>query len=106
MLRKGKDLFDAVFAMISRDLGPSGPKTVDVLRAAASLCERDESAARLFVEQLAMAAAAAELRRIGAGRIADAYAESRLATGWRYTYGMLDMRFDARFIVELLYPPM
>ena len=37
-------------------------------------------------------------------RIADAYAESRLATGWRYTYGMLDMRFDARFIVELLYP--
>ena len=51
-----------------------------------------------------MAAAAAELRRIGAGRIADAYAESRLATGWRYTYGMLDMRFDARFIVELLYP--
>jgi putative acyl-CoA dehydrogenase len=104
VLRKGKDLFEAVFAMIARDLGPSGAKTVDVLRAAASLCERDESAARLFVEQLAMAAAAAELRRIGAGRIADAYAESRLATGWRYTYGMLDMRFDARFIVELLYP--
>jgi putative acyl-CoA dehydrogenase len=104
VLRKGKDLFEAVFAMIARDLGPSGAKTVDVLRAAASLCEREESAARLFVEQLAMAAAAAELRRIGAGRIADAFAESRLATNWRYTYGMLDMRFDARFIVELLYP--
>jgi putative acyl-CoA dehydrogenase len=104
VLRKGRDLFDAVFEMLARDLGPAGSKTIDVLRAAASLCERDESAARLFIEQLALAAAAAELKRIGAGRIADAFAESRLATGWRHTYGMLDLRFDAKFIVDLLYP--
>jgi putative acyl-CoA dehydrogenase len=104
VLRKGRDLFEAVFAMIARDLGPAGGKTIDVLRAAASLCERDESAARLFIEQLALAAAAAELNRIGAGRIADAFSESRLATGWRHTYGMLDLRFDSKFIVDLLYP--
>ena len=104
ILRKGKDLFEAVFATLARDLGPSGQKTIDVLRAAAVICERDEGASRFFIEQLALAAAAAELKGIGAGRIADAFAESRLGTGWRYTYGMLDMRFDARFIVELLYP--
>jgi putative acyl-CoA dehydrogenase len=36
--------------------------------------------------------------------VADAFLESRLAGGWRSTYGMLDSRFDARFIVDLLYP--
>lgn len=105
VLGRGKELFETVFAGLERDLGSAGRKTVDVLRAAMALCERDEGAARLLVEQIALAAAAAELYRLGAGRIADAFIETRLAGGWRSTYGMLDTRFDAGYIVDLLYPP-
>ena len=105
VLGRGKELFETVFAGLERDLGSAGRKTVDVLRAAMALCERDEGAARLLVEQIALAAAAAELYRLGAGRIADAFIETRLAGGWRSTYGMLDSRFDAAYIVDLLYPP-
>ncbi|MEW9615673.1 acyl-CoA dehydrogenase family protein [Shinella sp. S4-D37] len=105
VIGRGRDLFEMLFAGLARDLGPAGKKTVDVLRAAMSLCERDEGAARMLVEQLALAAAAAELYRAGAGRIADAFLETRLASGWRSTYGMLDSRFDSAYIVDLLYPP-
>jgi putative acyl-CoA dehydrogenase len=104
VLNRGKDLFELVLSGIAADLGPAGKKTLDVLRAAMSLCERDEGAARLLIEQLALAAAGAELRRLGAGRIADAFLETRLASGWRSTYGMLDSRYDAGYIVDLLYP--
>ncbi|MDA4846771.1 acyl-CoA dehydrogenase family protein [Hoeflea poritis] len=95
---------EAVVTTIAADLGPFSKRTVDVLTAATALCQRDESAVRLLTEQLAYSAAAAELYRMGAGRIADAFAESRLAGAWRTTYGMLDMRFDAGQIVSLLYP--
>jgi putative acyl-CoA dehydrogenase len=105
VLSRGRDLFDMVLAGFERDLGSAGKKTVEVLRAAMALCETDEGAARLLVEQLALAAAASELFRLGAGKIADAFLETRLAGGWRSTYGMLDARFDARYIVDLLYPP-
>jgi putative acyl-CoA dehydrogenase len=69
-----------------------------------AVCESDQGAARLLTEQLALSAAAAELNRIGAGRVADAFIETRLAGAWRSTYGMLDSRFDARQLVDLLYP--
>ncbi|MCQ4632408.1 acyl-CoA dehydrogenase family protein [Shinella sp. CPCC 100929] len=105
VIGRGRDLFEMLFAGLARDLGSAGKKTVDVLRAALSLCERDEGAARMLVEQLALASAAAELYRAGAGRIADAFLETRLASGWRSTYGMLDSRFDSAYIVDLLYPP-
>ena len=95
---------EAVIAAIAADLGPFSKRTVDVLTAATALCQRDEGAARLLSEQLAYSAATAELYRLGAGRIADAFAESRMAGAWRTTYGMLDMRFDAGQIVSLLYP--
>ncbi len=104
VLERGKDLFEMVFATLERDLGPSGKKTIEVLRAAMALCERDEGAARLLVEQMALAAAAAELYRVGAGKIADAFLESRLTGGWRNTYGVLDARFDCRYLIDLLYP--
>ncbi|MFN7101748.1 MAG: acyl-CoA dehydrogenase family protein [Pseudorhizobium sp.] len=104
VLTRGKDLFELVLAGFERDLGASGRKTIEVLRAAMALCETDEGAARLLVEQLALAAGAAELARLGAGKIADAFLETRLAGGWRSTYGMLDARFDASYIVDLLYP--
>lgn len=96
--------FETVVAMIAGDLGEFSERTVDVLAAAAALCQRDEGASRMLVEQLALSAAAAELHRLGAGRIADAFSESRLAAAYRTTYGMLDLRFDAGQIIGLLYP--
>ncbi|UJW73354.1 acyl-CoA dehydrogenase family protein [Rhizobium sp. SL42] len=104
VLNRGKDLFETLFAGLERDLGASGKKTVEVLRAATALAERDEGAGRLLIEQLALAAGAAELYRLGAGKIADAFLETRLAGGWRHTYGVLDARFDARYVLDLLYP--
>lgn len=105
VLQRGPNLFDPILENIARQLGASGRKTVEVLRAAMAVCDRDEGAGRFLTEQLALACAAAELARIGAGRIADAFVETRLAAGWRSTYGMLDSRFDAATIVDLLYPP-
>lgn len=105
VLSRSRDLFETLFSGLERDLGPSGKKTVEVLRAATALAERDEAAGRLLIEQLALAAGAAELYRLRAGKIADAFLESRLAGGWRHTYGVLDARFDSRYVLDLLYPP-
>ncbi len=105
VLERGRNLFEPLLNGIARDLGPAGAKTVDVLRAAMAVCDRDEGAGRFLTEQLALASAAAELARMGAGRIADAFTETRLGSGWRSTYGMLDSRFDAAYIIDLLYPP-
>ncbi len=104
VLKRGPGLFDEVLASIGRDLGPAGEGTIGVLRAAMQVALSDEGSARIFCEQLALSAAAAELRRLGAGRIADAFIETRLGGQWRTTYGMLDGRHDARMIVDTLYP--
>jgi putative acyl-CoA dehydrogenase len=104
VLRRGPGLFDEVLAGIERDIGESGHGTIDVLKAALQVAVSDEGSARILTEQLALAAAAAELKRLGAGRIADAFIETRLAGQWRGTYGMLDARFDARMIIDTLYP--
>ncbi len=104
VLAKGPALFEEVFAGIERDLGPSGQGTTEVLRAAMHVAQSDEGSARFFAEQLALAAAAAELRRMGARRIADAFIETRLGGQWRSTYGMLNARHDARTIIDTLYP--
>ncbi|CAG1011069.1 MAG: DNA alkylation response protein [Rhizobiaceae bacterium] len=104
VLSKGPGLFGDVLAGIEKDLGATGAGTIGVLRAAMQVASSDEGSARILTEQLALSAAAAELRRLGAGRIADAFIETRLAGQWRGTYGMLDARHDARLIVDTLYP--
>ncbi|MDN2564738.1 acyl-CoA dehydrogenase family protein [Aquibium sp. A9E412] len=104
VLNRAPGLFEEVLDGIGRDLGEVGQGTMEVLRAAMRVCQSDEGSARILTEQLALAAAAAELRRLGAGRIADAFVETRLAGQWRATYGMLDARFDAGAIVDMLYP--
>ncbi len=104
VLKRGPDLFDAVLEGIAADLGPTGGGTVEVLRAAMQVAQTDEGSARILTEQLALASAAAELRRIGAGRIADAFIETRLGGQWRCTYGMLDARHDSEVIIDTLYP--
>src|SRR5690606_34555002 len=98
--------FGEVIDSIAGDLGAKSKSTVGVLRAAMDVAAEDESAARILTEQLALSAAAAELRRLGSSFIADAFAETRLGGQWRATYGMLDLRYDARAIVDALYPAM
>jgi putative acyl-CoA dehydrogenase len=104
VLSRAPGLFDDVLATLEQDLGPGGSGTTGVLRAALQVASSDEGSARILTEQLALSAAAAELRRMGAGRIADAFIETRLAGQWRGTYGMLDARHDARMIIDTLYP--
>jgi putative acyl-CoA dehydrogenase len=104
VLGRAPALFDEVIAGIEKDLGEAAPGAGGVLRAALAVASSDEGSARLLTEQLALSAAAAELRRLGAGRIADAFIETRLAGQWRTTYGMLGGRHDAKLIVETLFP--
>ena len=106
VLGRAPNLFDEVLAGIEKDLESGGPGTTTVLRAAMQVAGQDEGSARILAEQLALSAAAAELKRLGAGRIADAFIETRLAGQWRTTYGMLDARHDARLIIDTLYPAM
>jgi putative acyl-CoA dehydrogenase len=103
VLGRAPGLFDDVIGQIEADLGPTGAGVTKVLKTALQVASADEGSARLLTEQLAIAAAAAELRRLGAGRIADAFADSRLGGQWRSTYGMLDSRHDARLILEALF---
>ena len=105
VLARGPDLFDAVVSDLVKDLGAAGTRTADVLKACMAVCRTDEAGGRMLTEQLALAAAGAELSRMGAGQIAEAFVETRLGGAWRSTYGMLDARFDARRIIDVLYPP-
>ncbi|MBK3745483.1 DNA alkylation response protein [Paraburkholderia aspalathi] len=104
VLHRAPKLFDEVLDWIAQQLGRSGQGTIQVLRAAMQLTLSDEGAARLLTEQLALAAAAAELRYQGSAEIADAFIETRLAGQWRTTYGMLDARHNAKTIIDSLYP--
>jgi putative acyl-CoA dehydrogenase len=104
VIKRGPALFEEVMAGIEQDLGPGAQGTIGVLRAAIQVADADEGSTRFLTEQLALASAAAELRRMGAGRIADAFVETRLAGQWRTTYGMLDARHDAGLIIDTLYP--
>jgi len=104
VLSRGPELFDVVLDSMEQDLGPAGDRTVDVLKACMAVSKSDEAAGRMLTEQLALAAAGAELTRLGAGQIAEAFVETRLGGAWRSTYGMLDARFDARQILDVLYP--
>ncbi len=106
VLGRAPGLFEEVLAGIDRDLGAGSRGTIGVLKAAMQVASTDQGSARLLTEQLALSAAAAELRRLGAGRIADAFVETRLGGQWRTTYGMLDSRHDARMIIDTLYPPL
>jgi putative acyl-CoA dehydrogenase len=104
VLKRGPQLFDEVLNWTGAQLGRGGQGTVEVLRAAMRVAENDEGAARILTEQLALAAAGAELRHLQSEDIADAFIETRLGGQWRTTYGMLDARHNAKDIVGSLYP--
>lgn len=105
VIAKDKELVHQVLDELARDLGGDhASKMIDVIRSATEMVGDDPGSARILVEQLAYTAAAAELRRLGAGETADAFIESRLGGLWRSTYGMLDGRHDARLILEKDFP--
>ena len=105
VLKRGRGLFEEVLDSLESELGAKGTATIGVLRAAIDVALTDEGSARILTEQLALAAAAAELKRLGLDRLADAFIDTRLGGQWRSTYGMLDSRHDSRAIVDLLYVP-
>ena len=98
-------VLDQVLATIGSELGPGSKAAVDVLSAAASVASEDEGSARILVEQLALTAAAAALRRDYPPAFADAFIETRLGRPWRATYGMIDGRFDSSSLVDYIAPP-
>ncbi len=105
VLIQNDETLKTVLASLTRDLGgENAGKTVDVISTASVMAQNDPGSSRILTEQLALTAAAAELRRIGLGEIADAFIETRLGGLWRNTYGMLDQRQNAASILKQLYP--
>ncbi|MCO6402684.1 DNA alkylation response protein [Aurantimonas endophytica] len=105
ILRRDPAAFEAVIATIDADMGETAGQTPGVLRAAMAMAASDEGACRLLAEQMALAAATAAMRRLGLGRAAEAFAETRLGGVFRHTYGMLDLRHDSRALIDDLFPP-
>lgn len=100
VMRKGPQTVQKVFERLSADLGERSGQTIDVLRLAGEVALKDEGSARILTEQMALTAAAAELKASMPSEISDAFIESRLGRPWRNTYGMMDSRYDARAIVD------
>jgi putative acyl-CoA dehydrogenase len=103
---RAEGVLQHVITTIGGELGQGAKTALDVLLAAAGVAAEDEGSARILVEQLALTAAAAALRRDYPPTFADAFIETRLGRPWRSTYGMLDARFDARKIVDYVAPAM
>lgn len=98
---KTDNIVEAVLQGLQKDMGTANAaKSVEVIRSAVRMAVDDPGSARILVEQLAYTAAAAELNRLGAGEVAEAFTETRLGGLWRNTYGMLDNRHNARAILE------
>jgi putative acyl-CoA dehydrogenase len=97
-------VLEQVLSTIGGELGQGSKAAIDVLTAAASVTSEDEGSARILIEQLALTAAAAALRRDFPAAFADAFIETRLGRPWRSTYGMIDGRFDARKLVDFVAP--
>lgn len=102
---RGEGVLDGLLAVLSDELGRGARAATDVLAAAAAVALEDEGSARIFVEQVALTAAAAALRRDHPPAFADAFIETRLGRPWRSTYGMLDDRFDSRALLDYVAPP-
>lgn len=104
-IEENSDAFAAAIGEIAVDLDRStGAASAEVLNGAAQACIADQGSARILVEQLALAAAAAALHRFAPRALTEAFTDTRLAGPWRASHGMLDGRFDARGIVDFVFP--
>ncbi|WP_208440946.1 acyl-CoA dehydrogenase family protein [Bartonella raoultii] len=101
---KAPGLFQKLLEKIALDIGPAGPRAIEIIKSAAEMASANEGAGRFFVEQVAYAAAAASLRSTDIEHVASAYMESRLGGQWRSSYGMLIARYNAGHLLNVLYP--
>ncbi|WP_310619516.1 acyl-CoA dehydrogenase family protein [Flexibacterium corallicola] len=106
VLNKNPDVFESFCNLLKAALGPSGEVSIDVLKSAAESAQQDPGNARILTEQLAITGAAAALKQSVPAEISDAFMETRLAGQWRSTYGMLEQRYNAKDIIDWLYPPL
>lgn len=105
VVSKDVAIAETVLDGLKQDLGGiNSEKLIGVIRSAIGMAQNDPGGARLLVEQLAFTAAAAELKRIGAGETGDAFLETRLGGLWRTTYGMIDSSINARRIIDKEFP--
>ncbi|WP_455477579.1 acyl-CoA dehydrogenase family protein [Bartonella sp. B41] len=102
--QKAPGLFQKLLEKIAIDIGPAGPRAIEIIKSAVNMVSTNEGAGRFFVEQMAYASAAASLRNIDIENIANAYMESRLGGQWRSSYGMLIARYNAGHLLNVLYP--
>jgi putative acyl-CoA dehydrogenase len=65
---------------------------------------RDQSMARAFIEQLALAEAAALLHAHAPNAVSDAFLATRLEGSWRSTYGTGAHKMDTRAIIDWVGP--
>ena len=101
------DGFATAVGAVAADLDrQSSSGSAETIRAAAEACIADQGSARILTEQVALVAAAAALHRFAPRVITEAFTDSRLAGPWRASHGMLDGRFDARGIVDYVFPAM
>ncbi|WP_375706749.1 acyl-CoA dehydrogenase family protein [Bartonella sp. AA126HLJHH] len=101
---KAPGLFQKLLEKIALDIGPAGPRAIEIIKSAGDMASANEGAGRFFVEQVAYAAAAAALRSTDIEHVANAYMESRLGGQWRSSYGMLIARYNAGHLLNVLYP--
>ncbi len=101
---KAPGLFHKLLEKIALDIGPAGPRAIEIIQSAVEMALANEGAGRFFVEQVAYAAAAASLRSTDIENVANAYMESRLGGQWRSSYGMLIARYNAGHLLNVLYP--
>ncbi|WP_208437944.1 acyl-CoA dehydrogenase family protein [Bartonella taylorii] len=101
---KAPGLFQKLLEKIALDIGPAGPRAIEIIKSAVEMVSTNEGAGRFFVEQVAYAAAAAALRSTDIEHVANAYMESRLGGQWRSSYGMLIARYNAGHLLNVLYP--
>ncbi|WP_041583220.1 acyl-CoA dehydrogenase family protein [Bartonella australis] len=101
---KAPGLFQQLLEEIATDIGPAGPRAIEIINSAARMALTNEGAGRFFVEQVAYATAAASLRYTGMEDVSNAYMESRLGGQWRSSYGMLIARYNAGRLLDILYP--
>ncbi|WP_074380701.1 acyl-CoA dehydrogenase family protein [Bartonella doshiae] len=101
---KAPGLFQKLLEKTAVDIGPAGPRAIEIIKSSVEMASANEGAGRFFVEQVAYAAAAASLRYADIEHVANAYMESRLGGQWRSSYGMLIARYNAGHLLNVLYP--
>lgn len=101
---KAPGLFQQSLEKIAADIGPAGPRAIEIIKSAAQMATTNEGSGRFFIEQVAYATAAAALHQTEMGQVANAYMESRLGGQWRSSYGMLIARYNAGQLLNILYP--